>query len=94
MTTATHWCHSPVHGVGCKFLQTLYEVSDLGSLQKIISIEVDRNCTKGWLKLSQTQYIDSLLAKYNMMDCKPIATPMDPSANLEDKPEFPEDEPL
>ena len=29
-----------------------------------------------------------------MTDCKPVATPMDPSADLEDEPEFPEDEPL
>ena len=75
-------------------IQTLYEVSDLGSPQKIVGIEIDCNCTEGQLKISQTQYIENLLAKYNMTDCKPVATPMDVSINLDDEEELPEDSPL
>ena len=77
-----------------KEIQTLYEVSDLGSPQKIVGIEIDRNRTEGRLKISQMQYIENLLAKYNMTDCKPVATPMDTSVDLDDEDELPEDSPL
>ena len=40
------------------------------------------------------QYIENLLAKYNMTDCKPVATPMDTSVDLDDEDELPEDSPL
>ena len=77
-----------------KKIQTLYEVSDLGSLQKIVGIEIDCNHAEGRLKISQTQYIENLLAKYNMTDCKPVAMLMDTSADLDDEDKLPEDSPL
>jgi hypothetical protein len=77
-----------------KEIQTLYKVSDLGSPQKIVGIEIDCNHTEGELKISQTQYIENLLAKYNMTNCKPVATPMDTSVDLDDEDELPEDSPL
>lgn len=75
-------------------LKTLFDVTDLGSPQKIIRIEIDHNRTKGQLKISQTQYIDHLLEKYNMTNCNPVATPMDPSVNLDNVEELPEDSPI
>jgi hypothetical protein len=75
-------------------LKTVFEVTDLGEPQKIVGIEIERDRVRGRLKISQAQYIDNLLAKYNMTDCNPVATPMDLSANLDDKPELPEDSPI
>ena len=77
-----------------KEIQTLFEVSDLGSPQKIVGIEIDRDRVKGRLKISQAQYIENLLAKYNMTDCKPVSTPMDLSADLDNVPELPSDSSL
>ncbi len=71
-------------------LQTLFEVTDLGSPQKIVGIEIDHDRIRGRLKISQAQFIDNLLAKYNMADCKPVATPMDASVNLDEEDELPE----
>jgi hypothetical protein len=31
----------------------------------------------GWLKLHQTNYTKDMLTRYNMLDCKPVDTPMD-----------------
>lgn len=75
-------------------LQTLFEVTDLGSPQKIIGIEIDHDRTQGRLKISQAQYIDNLLAKYNMTDCNPVATPMETSVDLDNEEELPENSPI
>jgi transposase InsO family protein len=75
-------------------LKTLFDISDLGSPQKIVGIEIDRDRKNGRLKISQTQYIDDLLAKYNMTDCKPVATPMDVSIDLNNAEELPNDSPI
>ena len=77
-----------------KELQTLFELTDLGSPQKIVGISIDRDRVKGQLKISQAQYIEKVLAKYNMTDCKPVSTPMDLSANLNNITELPNDSPL
>jgi hypothetical protein len=75
-------------------LKTLFDVTDLGSPQKIVGIEIDHDRTKGQLKISQTQYINHLLEKYNMTNWDPVATPMDPSADLDNAEELPEDSPI
>lgn len=75
-------------------IQTMFEVTDLGSPQKIVGIEIDRDRIGGRLKISQAQYIDNLLVKYNMTDCKTIAIPMDRSINLTEVPPKPEDSPI
>ena len=74
-------------------LKTLFDISDLGSPQNIIGIEIDQDRKNRRLKISQMQYIDDLLAKYNMMDC-PIATPMDVSINLDNAEELPNNSPI
>lgn len=74
--------------------KAVFEVTDLREPQKIVGIEIERDHIHGRLKISQTQYIDNLLAKYNMTDCNPVATPMDLSVNLDDEPELPEDSPI
>ena len=75
-------------------LKTVFDVTDLGSPQKIVGIEIDHDRENGRLKISQTQYIDNLLAKYNMTDCKPVATPMDVSIDLDNAEELPKDSPI
>ena len=69
-----------------KEVQTLFNITDLGNPQKIVGIEIS---IQGRQKISQALYIENLLAKYNMMDCKPVSTPMDLSADLDDIPELP-----
>ena len=37
----------------------------------------------GVLQISQEQYINKILQKYKLQDCKPVSTPMDPNIKLE-----------
>jgi hypothetical protein len=72
-------------------LKSVFKVTDLGSPQKIIGIEIDHNHAEGKLKISQAQYIENLLAKYGMTEAHTVSTPMDPSVNLDEVPEGPVD---
>jgi hypothetical protein len=45
-------------------------------------MEVTRDREKRTLALSQTTYIDSLLRKFNMSDCKSVSIPLDPTTQI------------
>lgn len=44
----------------------------------ITGVQIVRDRPNRWLKLHQAAYIDNVLAEFNMTDCKPVDTPMDP----------------
>ena len=51
-------------------------MKDLGSAQKILGMEIRRDRVGGKLWLSQSKYITKVLEKFNMLDCKPVSTPL------------------
>ena len=53
-------------------LKDRFPVKDLGPLEFCLGIKVTRNRTEGTLMLSQRHLVEEILAKYDMMDCKPI----------------------
>jgi hypothetical protein len=53
-----------------------YDMKDLGELHFILGLQVTRDRAKRSLSLCQTQYIDSVLARFNMQDCKPAKYPL------------------
>jgi hypothetical protein len=57
-------------------LMAHYEIRDLGSLEWFLGIRVlrDRPARKLWL--SQDSYIDKLLTSFNIVDPRPVHTPM------------------
>ena len=57
-------------------LKDRFPVKDLGPLEFCLGIKVTRNRTDGTLMLSQRHLVEKILAKYDMMDCKPIQTSM------------------
>jgi len=48
---------------------------DQRPIQSLLGIQIERNFTKKELKLNQKHYIQNVLKKYNMVDCKPIDMP-------------------
>ncbi|BFG26329.1 hypothetical protein CerSpe_126030 [Prunus speciosa] len=54
-----------------------FDMKDLGSTQKILGMEIRRDRNEGKLWLSQSKYISKVLEKFNMMDCKPVSTPLE-----------------
>lgn len=61
-------------------LSTGFPLKDLRSLHYFLGLECNRTSTR--LKLSQKKYILELFKKANMLNCKPVGSPMSPSTKL------------
>jgi len=58
------------------------EITDLGELHWLLSIEIKCDHERRTIHLSQHSYIDSIIARYNFQDLKPVSTPMETSTRL------------
>lgn len=63
-------------------LSTRFKMNDLGAAKYCVGFHVTRNRKDGKLYLDQSKHIKELLERYNMSDCKPVATPADPNQKL------------
>ena len=54
-----------------KFLSSKFDMKDLDEASFILRIEIYRDREKGVLGLSQKAYLEKVLKKYNMQNCKP-----------------------
>lgn len=57
-----------------KSLRKEFEINETTKAKKFLGIEI-KNTDSG-IYLSQTEYIEKLLNKYGMIDCKPVKTPI------------------
>ena len=63
-------------------LSELFDMKDLGEAHFALGIEIIRDRAQRTLFISQRRYIDNLLRRYGMDDCKPISTPMEVKPKL------------
>ncbi|EKU23160.1 copia ltr rider, partial [Nannochloropsis gaditana CCMP526] len=54
-----------------------FSMKDLKELDWILGMAIKRNREKRIMEVSQTAYIDMMLAKFKVADCKPVLTPME-----------------
>jgi hypothetical protein len=52
-------------------------MKDLGEVNSFLGLEISRDIIKKKMIISQKKYIEGLLIKYGMKDCKPCKTPID-----------------
>ena len=66
-------------------IQKFYKIKekDTSKLFKVLGILVTRDTHQGTLKLTQSEYIDSMLLRFDMRDCNPIVMPMDKGSHLQ-----------
>ena len=57
-----------------------YKVKDLGELKYVLAINVNQHHDGIWI--GQPGYTRKVLERFNMMDCKSVSTPADPSTKL------------
>ncbi|KAH9752684.1 hypothetical protein KPL71_014795 [Citrus sinensis] len=57
-------------------LRDKFDMKDLGPAKKILGVEMIRNRTARTLFLSQEKYVNKILEKFGMLNCKPVSTPM------------------
>ncbi|XP_050672421.1 copia protein isoform X2 [Leptidea sinapis] len=62
-------------------LQKVFELRDMGSLHHCLGIQFSH--VGGEITLSQENYIENLINKFNMAECKPVSTPMETGLKLE-----------
>ena len=66
-----------------KKLHNGFEMTDICEAETFLGIHIERDM-KGGMKLSQQQYLKDILAKFEMTNCKPSATPMEVKLKLEE----------
>jgi hypothetical protein len=55
-----------------------FQLTDLGPISWLLGLAITRDRAARTLSLSQHAYIDTLLRRFNLEDCKPLAQPLDP----------------
>jgi hypothetical protein len=63
-------------------LSSEFEMKDLGAAKKILGMEIIRDGKSGLLFLSQHDYINKVLHRFNMPDAKKVTTPIAPHFKL------------
>jgi hypothetical protein len=63
-------------------LHNEYEMKDLGEANYVLGIQIERNRQIHEIYLNQQQYVQSVLERFRMLDCKPVSTPMEPHIRL------------
>ena len=63
-----------------KMLMSEFRMKDLGKLNHFIG--VDFHITQGCVKMNQNKYIGKVLERFNMLNCKPRATPCELKMDL------------
>ena len=59
-----------------RFLSKKFEMKDLGDASFVLGIQIHRDQSQGILGLSQKSYIEKILKRFGMHDCKPGDTPV------------------
>lgn len=57
-------------------LSSEFDMKDLGSAKRILGMHIDRNRKQGCLRLHRKPYLDSVLNKFNMKNCKGVNLPI------------------
>jgi hypothetical protein len=63
-------------------LEDEFEMSDLGGLHYCLGVEFERDHANRTITMSQSKYIEEVLKRFNMEECKPIGTPLDVNSKL------------
>ena len=59
-----------------EFLKVTFTMVDFGEVSKVLGIRVRRDMKTGWLFIDQKQYVEEVLQRFGMEDCKPSMTPL------------------
>ena len=59
-----------------------YKITDLGPISWLLGMKVACNQDACTISLSQQTYIEAILTKYNLANCKSASVPMDPGLKL------------
>ena len=61
-----------------KLLGQKFDMVDQGKLHYILGMSIHRDRAAKTLKIKQSKYLESVLKKFDMENCKPVSTPLEP----------------
>ncbi len=65
-----------------EMLTARFKMKDLGKLKHFLGIDFEQS--DGCLKMTQKKYVEKILERFDMQDCKPRATPCEQKLNYSD----------
>lgn len=65
-----------------RLLSMEYEMKDMGEVHQFLGMKVERNVGEARMKISQRNYLEDLLKRFGMFECKPVSTPMENKLRL------------
>ena len=65
-----------------KWLSSNFEMTDMGEASYVLGVKIFRDRSKRLLALSQKTYIQKMLRRYHMHDCKPMDTSIEKNLSL------------
>lgn len=66
-----------------KLFSNEFEMTDVGEAGSFLGMQIERDKQKGTIALSQSQYLEKVLHKFGMHECKPKSTPMEKGLHLD-----------
>lgn len=63
-------------------LNKKYKIKDLGETKDCLGVRITRNRKIGTIGIDQEEFIEQILDKFNMSECKPVGTPLEPKKKL------------
>lgn len=64
-------------------LGSKFKLKGLGKAKNCLGMRITRDKYKGIITLDQESYVNQILNKFNMLDCKPIVTPMETNVEFD-----------
>ena len=55
---------------------------DFGEASSILGIQITTNLAEGWLELDQKRYVEVILDKFGMSECRGVVTPLEPNVKF------------
>lgn len=74
-------CSKETSRLKCKLSEN-FKIKDLGCIKKCLGMNVNFDKENGVVTIDQKDYINELVQKFNLTDCKATYTPIEPKLNL------------
>lgn len=66
-----------------KLFSNEFEMTDMGEAGSFLGMQIGRDIKKGTISLSQSRYLEKVLNKFQMQECKSKSTPMEKGLHLD-----------
>lgn len=54
-----------------------FEMTDIGDVKNFLGMRIERDIEQRYMRISQRVFLEGLLRRFNMQECKPISTPIE-----------------